>query len=99
MISDAREGIKAVVFKVLSATWQRCRVHFQRNTLAHSGKSGRRVVSAFIATTVAQDTAGVASTRSSAVADQIRPKLPKFATLKDDTAPDFVASPTWLAAL
>ena len=41
VISDAHEGIKAAVSKVLSATWQRCRVHFQRNALAHAGKSGR----------------------------------------------------------
>ena len=41
VISDAHEGIKAAVSKVLSATWQRCRVHFMRNALAHAGKSGR----------------------------------------------------------
>src|ERR687895_662450 len=28
VISDAHEGIKAAVAKVLSASWQRCRVHF-----------------------------------------------------------------------
>ena len=39
--SDAHEGIKAAVSKVLSATWQRCRVHFMRNVLAHAGKSRR----------------------------------------------------------
>ena len=50
VVSDAHEGIKATVTKVLNATWQRCRVHFMRNVLAHAGKSGRRVVSAFIAT-------------------------------------------------
>jgi transposase-like protein len=42
VISDAHEGLKAAVSKVLSATSQRCRVHFQRNALAHTGKSGRR---------------------------------------------------------
>ena len=31
VVSDAHEGIKASVSKVLSATWQRCRVHFMRN--------------------------------------------------------------------
>ena len=51
--SDAHEGIKAAVGKVMNATWQRCRVHFMRNALAHAGKSGRRVVSAFIATAFA----------------------------------------------
>ena len=49
VISDAHEGIKAAVTRVLRATRQRCRVHFMRNALAHAGKSGRRVVSAFIA--------------------------------------------------
>ena len=43
VISDAHEGIKAAVAKVLHATWQRCRVHFMRNALAHAGRSGRRV--------------------------------------------------------
>lgn len=33
--SDAHEGIKATVSKVLCATWQRCRFHFMRNALAH----------------------------------------------------------------
>jgi putative transposase len=42
VISDAHEGIKATVSKLLCASWQRCRVHFMRNALAHAGKSGRR---------------------------------------------------------
>jgi putative transposase len=54
VISDAHEGIKAATARVLSTTWQRCRVHFQRNALAHAGKNSRRVVSAFIATAFAQ---------------------------------------------
>jgi transposase-like protein len=48
MISDAHEGIKSAVSKIFTATWQRCRVPFMRNALAHAGKSGRRVVSAFL---------------------------------------------------
>ena len=91
VISDAHEGIKAAVGKVLSATWQRCRVHFQRNVLAQAGKSGRRVVSAFIATAFAQDTAEAASTQWRAVADQIRPKVPKLATLMDEAEHDVLA--------
>jgi putative transposase len=34
VVSDAHEGIKATVRKVLNASWQRCRVHFMRNALA-----------------------------------------------------------------
>ena len=53
VISDAHEGIKAAVAKLINATWQRCRVHTMRNALADAGKSSRRVVSAFIATAFA----------------------------------------------
>jgi transposase-like protein len=53
VISDAHEGIKAAVAKLMNATWQRCRVHTMRNALAHAGKSRRRVVSAFMATAFA----------------------------------------------
>jgi transposase-like protein len=60
VISDAHEGIKAAVAKLMNATWQRCRVHTLRNALAHAGKSGRRVVSAFMATAFAQDSAEAA---------------------------------------
>jgi putative transposase len=91
VVSDAHEGIKAAVTKVLCATWQRCRVHFMRNALAHAGKSGRRVVSAFIATAFAQETAQAASTQWRAVADQIRPKVPKLATIMDQAEPDVLA--------
>jgi putative transposase len=42
VISDAHEGLKAAIVKVLGATWQRCRVHFMRNTLAYAGKTQRR---------------------------------------------------------
>ncbi len=95
VVSDAHEGIKAAVSKVLCATWQRCRVHFMRNALAHAGKSGRRVVSAFIATAFAQDTPEAASTQWRNVADQIRPKVPKLATLMDSAEQDVLAYMTF----
>jgi putative transposase len=91
VVSDAHEGIKASVAKVLTASWQRCRVHVMRNALAHAGKSGRRVVSAFIATAFAQDDAATASKQWRAVADQLRPKLPRLAVLMDDAEPDVLA--------
>ncbi|MFN9936233.1 MAG: IS256 family transposase, partial [Hyphomonadaceae bacterium] len=95
VISDAHEGIKAAVSKVFSATWQRCRVHFMRNALAHAGKSGRRVVSAFIATAFAQDDAKSASLQWRSVADQLRPKIPKLAALMDSAEHDVLAFMTF----
>ena len=97
VVSDAHEGIKAAVSKVLSATWQRCRVHFMRNALAHAGRSGRRVVSAFIATAFAQDDAEAAKAQWRRVADQLRPKVPKLATLMDEAEADVLAYMTFPA--
>jgi putative transposase len=91
VISDSHEGIKAAVSKVLSTTWQRCRVHFMRNVLAHAGKQGRRVISAFIATAFAQDDAEAARQQWRHVADQIRPKAPKLAALMDEAEADVLA--------
>jgi putative transposase len=97
VVSDAHEGLKAAVAKVLSATWQRCRVHFMRNALAHAGRSGRRVVSAFIATAFAQDDAGAARTQWRNIADQLRPKVPKLAVLMDEAETDVLAYMTFPA--
>lgn len=91
VISDAHEGLKAAVAKVLNASWQRCRVHFLRNVLAHAGKSGRRVVAAFIGTAFAQDDAETARSQWRQVADQLRPKLPKLAALLDEAEADVLA--------
>ena len=95
VISDAHEGLKTAAAKVLHATWQRCRVHFMRNALAHAGKSGRRVVSAFIATAFAQDDAEAAKAQWRRIADQLRPKLPKLAAFLDEAEADVLAYMTF----
>jgi putative transposase len=91
VISDAHEGLKAAVAKIMHASWQRCRVHFMRNALAHAGKSGRRVVSALIGTAFAQEDTEAAKTQWRKVADQLRPNVPKLATLMDETEADVLA--------
>jgi putative transposase len=95
VISDAHEGIKAAVAKVLHATWQRCRVHFMRNVLAHAGRQGRRVVAAFIGTAFVQDDAEAASKQWRAVADQLRAKVPKLAAIMDEAEADVLAFMTF----
>jgi putative transposase len=91
VISDAHEGLKGAVAKVLGASWQRCRVHFMRNALAHANKNGRRVVSAFIATAFAQGSTDAAGKQWRNVADQLRAKLPKLAALLDEAEVDVLA--------
>lgn len=95
VISDAHEGIKAAVSRVMNATWQRCRVHFMRNVSAHAGKSARRVVTAFMSAAFAQDDAEAAKVQWRRVADQLRPRLPKLAGLLDDAETDVLAYMTF----
>jgi putative transposase len=91
VISDAHEGLKAAISKVLHATWQRCRVHAMRNLLAHAGRQGRGVVAAFIGTAFAQEDAASARAQWRQVADQLRPKAAKLATMMDDMEADVLA--------
>src|SRR5260370_40875617 len=91
VISDAHEGLKAAITKVLGATWQRCRVHFMRNALAYAGKTQRRIVSAWVGTAFAQDDAAAARKQWREVADQARPRVPKLAALMDDAEADGLA--------
>ena len=91
VISDAHEGLKAAVRKVISAAWQRCRVHFMRNVLVHAPAGQRRVVSALIATIFAQDSEKAAREQWRVVADQLRSRFPKIAKLMDEAEDDVLA--------
>jgi putative transposase len=91
VISDAHEGIKAAVSKLMNATWQRCRVHTMRNALAHAGKSSRRVVAAFMGTAFAQDSAETAKAQWRKIADQLRPTVPKLGRFMDEAETDVLA--------
>lgn len=83
VISDAHEGLKAAAAKVLSATWQRCKVHFLHNALAHAGKGQRQMVLAAINTVFAQETLDAAVVQWRIVADRLRIKIPTLGRLMD----------------
>jgi putative transposase len=92
------EGLEAAVTKVFHATWQRSRVHFLRNVLAHAGRQGRRVVAAVIGTTFVQDDAASARSQWRQIADQLRPKRPKLAAMMEEAETDVLAYITFPAA-
>jgi putative transposase len=91
VISDSHEGLKAAAAKVLKATWQRCKVHFLRNALAHAGKGQRQMVLAMINTVFAQETLDAAIAQWRVVADQLRDKFPRLAAMLDKSEPDVLA--------
>jgi putative transposase len=91
VIADSHEGLKAAAAKVLKATWQRCKVHFLRNALAHAGKGQRQMVLAMINTVFAQESLEAAIAQWRTVADQLRSKFPKLATMLDRSEADVLA--------
>jgi len=80
VISDAHEGLKAAVRRVLGgAAWQRCRVHFNRNVLARVGKAHGEMVTATIRTIYAQPDAASARAQLRTVADTLAGRFPAVA--------------------
>lgn len=91
VISDAHEGLKAAISKVLKTTWQRCKVHFLRNALAYANKGQRQAVLAVINTIFVQDSPESASAQWRLVTDQLREKFPKLAAMMDAAEQDVLA--------
>jgi transposase-like protein len=91
VISDAHEGLKYAIAQVLKATWQRCRVHFMRNALAHVPKGQHSMVAAAIRAVFTQPDRAAAGQAWRHVADQLRARFPKLAALMDEAEDDVLA--------
>ena len=92
VISDAHEGLKAAIARSLTgATWQRCRVHFMRNALAHVPRSQTTVVAAAIRQAFVQPDHASATRTWRHVADQLRARWPKLGALMDGAEADVLA--------
>ena len=97
VVSDAHEGLKQAIAKVVGATWQRCRVHWVRNALAHVPKGQHTVVAAAIRQAFLQPDRESASQTWRHVADQLRARWPKLGTLMDESETDVLAYMTFPA--
>src|SRR5918994_1351358 len=91
VISDAHEGLKHAIAKVLGATWQRCRVHWLRCALAHVPKGQHTMVAAALRQAFLQADLEAARQTWRQVADQLRPRWPKLAALMDESEHDVLA--------
>jgi putative transposase len=95
VISDAHDGLRLAITRVLGATWQRCRVHWIRNALAHVPKGQHTMVAAAIRQAFLQADAEAAHQAWRHVADQLRARWPKLAALMDDSEHDVLAYMTF----
>jgi len=82
VISDAHEGLKAAVNIVFAgSSWQRCRVHFVRNVLAHIPKGDKAMMAAAVRTIFAQPNREAAGQQLRYVAETISTRWPKASKL------------------
>ena len=91
VISDAHTGLKAAIARIFDATWQRCRVHWLRNALAHVPRGQHTVVAAAIRQAFTQPDRESAGQAWRHVADQLRARWPKLAALMDGSEADVLA--------
>jgi putative transposase len=92
VISDAHEGLKQAIATVLSGTaWQRCRVHFMRNLLATVPHGAREAVAAIVRTIFAQPDHASALQQLKKIAEGLRSRFAKAATLLEEAAEDILA--------
>jgi putative transposase len=92
VISDAHEGLKTAISQVLTgATWQRCRVHFMRNLLAHIPHADKALVAAAVRTIFAQPNREAAGQQLAEVARTMAPRWPRAAELLRTAEEDVLA--------
>src|SRR4051794_17296565 len=86
-----RDGLKASVAKLLHASWQRGRIHRMRNALAYVARSQHSMVAAALRQAFLQADRAAAGQVWRQVADQLRPRWPRLATLMDESEHDVLA--------
>lgn len=91
VIPDAHTGLKAAIARVFEATWQRCQAHWIRTAPAHVPKGRPTVVAAAIRQAFDQPDSKTAVETWRHVADQLRARWPKLATLMDASEADVPA--------
>jgi putative transposase len=77
VVSDAHEGLRQAIAKVLGAPWQRCTVHFLRDMLGHVTRAQQPLVSGAIRGIFTATSHAEARARLGQVVEQLRPTRPR----------------------
>jgi Transposase, Mutator family len=91
VVSDAHEGLKQAIARILSCPWQRCTVHFLRDCLGHARRDQHGLLAALIRPVFQADSAGQARDRLSEAVAHLDGKLPKGAALLEQAEQDILA--------
>lgn len=90
-ISDAHEGLKTALAKVLGAPWQRCTVHFLRDLRGHVHKDQHDALGAVIRSIFTAPDGDEARRRLADAVEQLERRLPKVAALLEAAEEDVLA--------
>lgn len=95
-VSDAHEGLKGAIAKVLGCPWQRCTVHFLRDMLGHCGRAQQPMIATAIRQIFAAESAAEARERLVGVAaalERTAPKVARFLLEAEDELLAFMGFP------
>ncbi len=91
VVSDAHEGLKNAIGKVMGCPWQRCTVHFLRDMLGHVHKAHQQMVGAAIRQVFAAASRQAAGGILTDVVERFRTAAPKVAELFEAAEDDLLA--------
>ena len=89
--SDAHRGLKQAIREVfVGAGWQRCRVHFMRNVIAHVPKGAQAMVAATVRTVFEQPDRQAARAQLRQVCATLQERFPKVVALLEEAEGDIL---------
>ena len=91
VVSDAHEGLKAAIARLLRCPWQRCTVHVLRDCLGHARRDQHGLLAALIRPIFQADSGEQARDRLSEAVAHLDGKLPKVAALLEEAEEDILA--------
>ena len=91
VISDAHEGLKAAIARVLACPWQRCTVHFVRDMDQHVRRDQRGLVGAALREIFNAEDEAQAKQRATQVLNRLQPIAPKVCELLEEAEADLTA--------
>jgi putative transposase len=90
-VSDAHDGLRRAIAKVLGCPWQRCTVHFLRDMLGHVGKAQQPMIAAAIRGIFQAANLVEARERLGEVLERLAGPAPKVAALLEAAESDLLA--------
>jgi transposase-like protein len=90
VVSDAHSGLKAAIAQTLDCPWQRCTVHFLRETLGHVRKDQQGMVAALLRPIFNADDRHQARELAGAALERLQTPLPKVAALLEEAEEDLL---------